>query len=197
MRTKSAIPIVISVLTVSLRSQAPQEEEKFTAREMFLAARDKKPLPSKPKGQQADPPGAHNGSVEPPAPTVTPTPQETVIPATLAIASQTLGLRYTVQKKNGGQTTEVLPDAVFHSGDRIQLEMEVSNPGYLYIISQGSSGTWKVLFPSPEVGQADNRVDGGHKYIVPKGHVITFVGNPGVEKLFVVLSRQPEESWIS
>jgi len=55
------------------------------------------------------------------------------------------------------------------SGDRIQFSVETNGPGYLYIVSQGSSGTWKPMFPSPEVEKGDNRVEGFHTYTMPPG----------------------------
>ena len=43
--------------------------------------------------------------------------------------------------------TAVPANTVFHAGDKIQLEVQANSPGYLYIISKGSSGTWKPMFP--------------------------------------------------
>lgn len=104
-----------------------------------------------------------------------------------------LGLRYTLRKREGDQMTDVPGDTEFHAGDRIQLNLEVNDSGYLYIIQQGTSGKWEALFPSPEVENGDNRVQRGHVYSVPPGHVFTFSGAPGVERLFVIFSRQPVE----
>ncbi|MGO4880112.1 MAG: DUF4384 domain-containing protein [Bryobacteraceae bacterium] len=102
-----------------------------------------------------------------------------------------LGLRYTLQKKTGEGAVNIPADTEFHSGDRIQLNLEVNDTGYLYIISQGTSGTWTALFPSPEIENGDNRVQRGQVYTAPPGHVFTFSGKPGVERLFVIFSRQP------
>ena len=110
------------------------------------------------------------------------------------VNSPPLGLRYTVLKRVGNQTSEISPEAVFRSGDRIQLGIDVSDAGYLYIVNQGSSGKWTVLFPSPEIAHGDNHVESGHNYVVPQGHVFSFVGDPGTEKLFVILSRQREQA---
>jgi hypothetical protein len=102
-----------------------------------------------------------------------------------------LGLRYTVQKTDGEHTTDVRADTTFHSGDHIQLRLEVNDTGYLYVVSQGSSRKWRALYPSSEIN-SDNRVQRGQAYTVPPGtKAITFVETPGVEHLFVILSRQP------
>jgi hypothetical protein len=104
-----------------------------------------------------------------------------------------LGLRYTILKVAGGSTMEVAPDTVFRAGDRIQLKVEANNAGYLYIINQGSSGTWKPIFPSPEVENGNNRVESLHAYTLPSEETrMVFDETAGAEKLFIILSRQPE-----
>ena len=70
--------------------------------------------------------------------------------------------------------------------------MEANDNGYLYIIHQGSSGTWNVMFPSPNVDGGQTESEKHHSYILPPGSVFTFVGEPGKEKLFLLISRQPE-----
>jgi hypothetical protein len=71
--------------------------------------------------------------------------------------------------------------------------VEANNPGYLYIINQGSSGTWKPIFPSSEVENGNNRVESLHAYTLPsEEHRMVFDETAGAEKLFVILSRQPE-----
>jgi hypothetical protein len=114
-------------------------------------------------------------------------PQTAPIPASGAPA---LGLRYTILKVGAG---EVAPDTIFHAGDRIQLRVEANSPGYLYIVNQGSSGTWKPLFPSPEVENGNNRVESLHAYTLPsEEHRMVFDETAGSEKLFVILSSRPE-----
>ena len=99
-----------------------------------------------------------------------------------------LGLKYAILKG----PTEVPVSTVFHAGDRIQLSVETNGQGYLYIVSRGSSGTWKPLFPSPEVEDGNNRVEGFHSYILPPKSRLIFDEQTGSEKVFVVFSREPE-----
>jgi hypothetical protein len=179
------------VLPACAWSQTPQAEKKLTAREMFYAAKEEAGTP-KPKSQKRPAISGKKPDDAGKSPVVPPPPEAgTFIDV---VNSPPLGLRYSVLKRIGNQTTEVSPDAVFHSGDRIQLGIDVSDTGYLYIVNQDSKGVWNVLFPSPEIAHGDNRVESGHNYVVPQGHVITVVGNPGAEKLFVILSRQPEQA---
>lgn len=112
-------------------------------------------------------------------------------------ASGPLGMRYSVLKRNAaGEYQEVDADTVFHSGDRIRLEAQANSTGYLYVVAQGSSGNWQVLFPSREVSNGSNQVHRGETRLVPGGNQGQFVFDEqaGTEKLFFVLSRQPEQS---
>jgi hypothetical protein len=99
-----------------------------------------------------------------------------------------LGLKYAILKG----TSEVPVETAFHAGDRIQLSVETNGQGYLYIISRGSSGTWKPLFPSPEVEDGNNRVEGFRSYLLPPKARLIFDEETGSEKLFIVFSREPE-----
>jgi hypothetical protein len=101
-----------------------------------------------------------------------------------------LGLKYSIRRS--GESVDIAPDTVFHAGDGIQFYVETNGPGYLYIVSQGSSGTWKPMFPSPEVENGDNRVDGFRSYTMPPGAHILFDEHTGTERVFIVFSRQPE-----
>ena len=103
-----------------------------------------------------------------------------------------LGLKYSILRRDGAEMVEVAPDTVFHAGDRIQFNVQTNCPGYLYIVSQGSSGTWKPMFPSPEVENGDNHVDGWRSYTMPPGARILFDEQTGAEKVFLVFSREPE-----
>lgn len=106
-----------------------------------------------------------------------------------------LGLRYAVLKRDAaGQYAEVDPDTSFRSGDRIRLHVDANTSGYLYVVMQGSSGTWKLLFPSAEVAGGSNLVRKGESRQIPSGDKGQFVFDEqaGNEKLFIVLTRQPE-----
>jgi hypothetical protein len=107
-------------------------------------------------------------------------------------AGPPLGLKYTILKLVNGDMVEVAPDTVFHAGDRIRFNVETNGPGYLYIVSQGSSGTWKPLFPSSDVDEGSNRVEGFHSYTMPPKSRMYFDEQPGAEKVFLMLSREPE-----
>ncbi len=106
-----------------------------------------------------------------------------------------LGLRYSVMRRSAsGRFEEIDPDTSFHSGDRIRLEVAANTSGYLYMVMQGSSGNWSLLFPTPEVASGSNLIQRGESRQIPSGDrgQFLFDEQAGVEKLFLVLSRQPE-----
>ena len=103
-----------------------------------------------------------------------------------------LGLKYTILKLSGAEWQEVPTDSVFHAGDRIRFRVETNGPGYLYIIAQGSSGTWQPMFPSPDVDGGSNRVEGFHSYIMPPKTRFYFDQQVGTEKVFLILTREKE-----
>jgi hypothetical protein len=112
-----------------------------------------------------------------------------------AVAAVPLGVRYSVLKRNpANQFIEVDPDTTFHSGDRIRIQVKANTRGYLYVVAQGSSGTWQVLFPSADVAGGSNRLEPGDTRQVPPGDLGQFVfdNRGGTEKLFLVLARQAE-----
>jgi hypothetical protein len=114
--------------------------------------------------------------------------------STLAV-NVPLGMRYSVLKRNAsGAFDEVDADTNFRSGDRIRVKVDSNNTGYLYIVAQGSSGAWQLLFPSQEVAGGSNLIQPGESRTVPSGDrgQWAFDDRGGVEKLFVVLTRQPE-----
>jgi hypothetical protein len=111
-----------------------------------------------------------------------------------SVTNGPLGLRYAVLKRDAsGAYQEVDPDTSFRTGDAIRLQVETNTTGYLYVVTQGTSGQWQLLFPRPEVAGGSNRVEPHIKVEVPgdKG-VWKFDEHAGTEKLFVVLARQPE-----
>jgi hypothetical protein len=106
-----------------------------------------------------------------------------------------LGLRYAMLKRDAqGNYQETDPDTNFKSGDRIRIQVDANTSGYLYVVMQGSSGTWRLLFPSPEVAGGSNAVHRGQSLQIPPGDRGQFVFDEqaGTEKLFLVLTRQPE-----
>ncbi len=187
-----------------------QEPKGLTARELFYA----------PVSQEAPAKPNRTKPVKKPAAAKAPSSQEVATGSTPAHAAgsrgeassrqqgglplvqasygntKPLGLRYSFLRKGAGEEyEEVSADSVFRAGDRIRLSVESNDAAYLYIVMRGSSGTWKLLFPTNEIEGGSNKIESGHSYLFPPppGR-FAFDEQKGEEKLCLVLSRQPEQS---
>jgi hypothetical protein len=184
----------------------------LTARELFYSAADtptpprttpktnstkKKPAnqvaSTKPSTTTPTNPAVNVAVSQPPA-----SDSARIVPAVMTTAPQptagpALGMKYTILRRTGGEMVEVAPDSVFHAEDRIQFSVETNGPGYLYIVSQGTSGQWQPMFPSSEVEAGSNKVDGFRAYTMPPKSRLVFDQQAGIEKIFIVFSRLPEQ----
>jgi hypothetical protein len=200
---------LLSCCTAGLIFAQAAAQKQLTARELFYAAAQvpaaaRNDTPRPPAKRSTRPPAkpveVARADTRPPAPAATaPGAQTAAQPSAPATASMPaggappLGLRYTVLKLAADNTpTEVPNDTVFHAGDRIRFSVEANAPGYLYIVNQGSSGNWKPMFPSAEIEDGNNRIEGWHPYTMPPGSRLAFDSTVGTENLFIVLSLQPE-----
>jgi hypothetical protein len=198
---------LLSCSTAGLILAQPAPQKQLTARELFYAAAQtsaaKTDTARPPAKRAARPPAkpveiAH-AETRPAAPSPTEPVAQTakqLVPATAPMppsGAPPLGLRYTVLKLGGDNTsTEVPTDTVFHAGDRIRFSVETNAPGYLYIVNQGSSGNWKPVFPSAEIEDGNNRIEGWRPYAMPPKSRLAFDSTVGTENLFIVFSLQPE-----
>ena len=144
--------------------------------------------------------GEHANDASQPIPKMTPTPHlvaskgygaEPHMVKFSSPSQQPLGLRYALLQIGGnGELSEVSPETTFRSGDRVKISLMANQPGYIYIIQQGSSGNWRPLFPAQGDLPESNRVEAGHIYQVPSGKSFQFNQQTGEERLFLLLSRQ-------
>jgi len=102
------------------------------------------------------------------------------------------GLRFRmIQAGLNDAPMDVDPAKDFHTGDRIRFAFESNIDGYLYVAQQGTSGNWTVLFPNPQINGGRNTVKRFSEYEVPQGDWFQMAGDPGIEHVFVFLSREP------
>ena len=108
-------------------------------------------------------------------------------------SESSLGLRCSLLLRGAdNEYSEVTPGTVFHSGDHIRMSFLANEPGYFYVIQQGSSGAWSPIYPPRNASAESTRIEAGKLQIVPAGaHSFQFDQQPGVDKLYVILSRTP------
>jgi hypothetical protein len=195
---------LLLVLAFAATAGWSQSEKRLSAREVFYSAPSestsdaKRAAPKQPAVKKQAP--AESAKSKPPTPNPVASPRPSRAPQDAKVvaashqteASYPLGIRYSILKREGASSTEISPDVVFRAGDRIRLRVEANDNGFLYIVHRGSSGVWKPLFPSSQIAEGSNRIEKGKSYEIPSGYVFTFDEQAGEEKLFIVLSRQPE-----
>ncbi|RPI25343.1 MAG: DUF4384 domain-containing protein [Acidobacteria bacterium] len=107
--------------------------------------------------------------------------------------STTLGLSYIIEKLDpDGSISRVAPDQAFRSGDRFRFQFQSNHDGFLYLIHEGSSGSWKVLFPSGT--SPDNAIAHGKTVQVPNVTWYKLDEMAGIEKLIIVLTKGYEQA---
>jgi hypothetical protein len=207
------LSIAVWFAVASVWAQLQPDTPQLTARELFYASAEAPVVRAKPsepgessrkaavpKSQQAPPrtqnpksPAAAGEAAEEGSHSAPKSKEPSGAAPNVPVSDEPLGIRYCVLKLIDNSMTEVSPDSVFHTGDRIRVKVEVNSSGYLYVVHQGSKGTWQVVFPAAETGTGDNRVDSSHPCLLPPKGRLVFDDHPGVEVLFVVFSRQPAE----
>jgi Domain of unknown function (DUF4384) len=174
MRTICLLVISMGLLGLDCAAQteeptAPAQGSTLNARDMFWSS------------------ASVNGQSKPATAPAAAQPAHTAAPPP---AKGQLGLRYTILKAlPGGGQVEVLPDTSFKAHDAIRLSVEANKPGYLYIILQGSSGTWTPLYR--EVG-TQHQIQPGKEYLIPAPPAsFEFDEHKGQERLVVLLTEKP------
>jgi hypothetical protein len=95
-----------------------------------------------------------------------------------------VGLSYKLALlKPNGDFTIVPKSHTFRSGDRAKLIVRSNRQGYLTILNIGPTGNTNVLF--------NDYVEARTMYEIPKNSNFRFVGQPGTEKVLIMLSANP------
>jgi hypothetical protein len=106
-----------------------------------------------------------------------------------------LGVRYNILKviAKTNQRTEVSPDTVFHEKDCAAVRIQPNRGGFLYVFSEGSSGQWQAMIPSPETAGDANVVQPYTLHDVPEKYCFEMDDRPGTERLLIVVTDKPED----
>jgi len=97
-----------------------------------------------------------------------------------------------------GKVEAVTLETTFYSGEAMRFRIQADQNGFLYILSQGSSGKVSMLYP-------DRRIQGGNNGIV-KGQVVNiptgggwyaFDKDPGTETFYLVFAENKSERFIN
>jgi hypothetical protein len=117
------------------------------------------------------------------------------VPTAAAAPVANLGVRYNVLLVDAatGNGQPVDPGGMFHNSDCLALSVQSNYDGYLYVLDKGSSGKWDVLLPSIEMSDESNFVRARTNMKAPSQYCFTLDNPPGVEHLYLVLARSPQD----
>jgi len=95
-----------------------------------------------------------------------------------------VGISYQIMLLSAdGSFKPVSKARTFRSGERVKLIVRTNRPGYMTIINIGPTGNTHILF--------NEYVDAFTFHEIPKNTNLVFAGPPGIEKLLIMLSDQP------
>ncbi|MCZ6486248.1 MAG: DUF4384 domain-containing protein [Acidobacteria bacterium] len=131
------------------------------------------------------------------------TPTEARVPilnTNLSQLQEYMGIRYRItQLLEDCEQVPVDANSTFYAGDQIRLSLESNTDGYLYILNQGTSGSWNYIFPHLTINSGDNFIRKGVEYTIPPRSWLRFDETPGDDVLIILLSKirlDPFESGI-
>jgi hypothetical protein len=115
---------------------------------------------------------------------------------------QAIGLGYTLfMRSPSGRSVRVEPDREFHNGDGVRIALEPNVDGYLYVFHTEGDGAPEMIYPDPRLDGGENWIEAHVPMEVPSSEEsderlrwFTFYGNAGVERLYVVMTREPLSS---
>jgi hypothetical protein len=185
MRIGAAVPLVV-LAAAALQGQSTSEPQ--GARELFYNAMVRKDSP--PPARRAAP-SSRGGTSTGGRAGVAITP--------VSLAAVHLGIRYNLVlvDADSGKTQAAAADRMFHAGECFAIELESNRAGFLYVLAKQSSGSWHPLLPStdPDMATENNVITPGVRVRIPLQHCFEIQNPPGAETLFVVLSREPRDSF--
>lgn len=114
-------------------------------------------------------------------------------------ASGPIGLGYTLfMRDRNGRSVRVEPGREFHNGDRVRISLEPNVDGYLYVFHTEGNGPAEMIYPDARLGGGENWIEAHVPIEVPSSEEtderlrwFTFYGDPGIERLYVVVTREP------
>ena len=114
-------------------------------------------------------------------------------------AQPAIGLGYTIfMREPSGRAIRVEPTREFRNGDRIRIALEPNTDGYLYLFNSENGAAPRMIFPDARLDGGENWVEAHVPIEVPSSEEpeerlrwFEFYGDPGTERIFIVVTREP------
>ena len=100
-------------------------------------------------------------------------------------------MELSLDRHEGAAWRAVDPGLVFAKDDRVRFRFRANFDGYLYVMNQGTSGNYEMLFPRQDTGEK-NRIEAGGEYVVPATQGwFRISGPPGHDVLYWMVTPLP------
>lgn len=100
-------------------------------------------------------------------------------------------MELSLDRHEGAAWRAVDPGLVFAKDDRVRFRFRANFDGYLYVMNQGTSGNYEMLFPRQDTGER-NRIEAGVEYVVPATQGwFRISGPPGHDVLYWMVTPLP------
>jgi hypothetical protein len=107
-----------------------------------------------------------------------------------SVAGRPIALGYTLYKMEGAR---LVPTAAreFTSSDRIRIFLETNTDGYVYVFNTTDEAEPTMIYPHVTVGRGANGIEAHRRDFIPTTTSFEFDAKPGVERVYVVVTRAP------
>ena len=110
------------------------------------------------------------------------------LPQSKTLARGAHRIEVTLERLEDTAWRAVDPGLVLASGDRVRFRFRANFDGYLYVMNQGTSGAYTLLFPREETGR-ENNIRSGKEYLVPATEAwFRIAGPPGYDIVYWLVS---------
>src|SRR5262249_23824564 len=98
-------------------------------------------------------------------------------------------MELTLERKTAAGWRVVEPGFIFNKGDHVRFRFRTNFSGFVYVMNQGTGGTYMKLFPREDTGMM-NRIEAGKDYIVPAtdGGAFRVDGPPGQDIVYWMMT---------
>ena len=189
--------VLLSVTSGVYLASAQQSDDEV--RGAFLSSRPKTTNANAPGGRRRRPTRPTNTSPAVKNVNSAPVNQSVVVNVnTGRRPSSAIALGYTIFMRDvNGRAVRVDPAREFVNGDRIRISLEPNVDGYVYVFHTENDGPPQMIYPDARLEGGDNWIEAHVPVEIPSSletderlRWFQFFGNPGVERLYVVVTRE-------
>lgn len=111
-----------------------------------------------------------------------------LLPAAAQTAPAPRRVEIKVELRQNGEWKTVDPSTIFEKDAQLRFRIRTSFSGWLYVMNQGTGGSYLMLFPTEEAG-TKNRIEANKEYFVPQNAgAFKVAGPPGHDVVYWMIT---------